>query len=238
MVDKLAFKKWDELSPEEQARISAAAQSIQGQIDERQKRSPEEIEDEENTPARRQFDPLFNQVFDLIFTPADDDVALSSMERLQAAAALLFRSGSEEDAGLIRKAFLRFAEAVEGDEDRDFALRHGLTMLLLAALGSRIDMVYAIADQQKSKMKGLKSKARAVQRLIDRAREIAAQRWEADHLQEIRIGAMADLVYRQLAQEFGQAHLPELPETVKDWIKPVAPEYARRGGRAKKSSRT
>jgi len=66
-----------------------------------------------------------------------------------------------------------------------------------------------------------------------RARELAREMWAADLGQEIRSSTMADKVYRRLADEGMADLLPDSAERVKEWIKPVAPDYARKGGRRK-----
>ncbi|VVO30884.1 hypothetical protein [Pseudomonas fluorescens] len=68
---------------------------------------------------------------------------------------------------------------------------------------------------------------------IARARVIAQEMWALDVRQEIRSSSMADKVYRRLADEGMADLLPGSAERVKEWIKPVAPDYARKGGRSK-----
>lgn len=70
---------------------------------------------------------------------------------------------------------------------------------------------------------------------IERAQAIAAQLWEADAAQAIRLGEMADKVYRALVAEGFTESLPGTTESLKEWIKPVAPDYARKPGRSRKS---
>ncbi|MCY1294725.1 hypothetical protein D9M70_440350 [compost metagenome] len=66
------------------------------------------------------------------------------------------------------------------------------------------------------------------------ARELAVKLWDADSAQEIRIGDMAEKVYRTLASTDALPHLPGTVEPIHDWIRPVAPAYARKRGRKKK----
>lgn len=61
-----------------------------------------------------------------------------------------------------------------------------------------------------------------------RGRDIAGAMWASDN--SIRTGAMADLVYKQLIDEGKTEQLPETIETLKDWIKDLAPGRARRPG--------
>ncbi len=69
-----------------------------------------------------------------------------------------------------------------------------------------------------------------------RAKIIATNLWQADSSKQIRIGEMADRVYRALADEGFTGVLPETSERLKEWVKPVAPEYACRAGRSRKTS--
>lgn len=67
----------------------------------------------------------------------------------------------------------------------------------------------------------------------DRARALASEAWQADTEQEYRLKDMAGLVEDVLKREDCE-NLPSL-EQIKKWIKPVAPEYARKAGRPRKS---
>lgn len=71
---------------------------------------------------------------------------------------------------------------------------------------------------------------------IERAKAIAAELWQADAAQAIRVGEMADRVYRALVSEGFTEELPGSADRVKEWIKPDAPAYARKGGRRRKTS--
>lgn len=68
----------------------------------------------------------------------------------------------------------------------------------------------------------------------DRARALASEAWQADSEQEYRLKDMARLVEGVLKRE-GYENLPSL-ERIKVWITPVAPAYARKGGRPGKTS--
>ncbi|MFC0708522.1 hypothetical protein [Azorhizophilus paspali] len=73
-------------------------------------------------------------------------------------------------------------------------------------------------------------------RAIERAREIATDLWQADTAHEFRLLDMAEQVYRALAAEGLADSLPDTTERIKEWIKPVAPDYARKGGRRRKTT--
>jgi len=70
---------------------------------------------------------------------------------------------------------------------------------------------------------------------VERAQTIATELWQADIAQVIRVGDMADRVYRALTDEGLTESLPGTAERLKEWIKPVAPDYARKGGRRRKT---
>jgi hypothetical protein len=92
-----------------------------------------------------------------------------------------------------------------------------------------------IAEQQASRMRPLAKIQEAKSATIERAQAIASELWQADTAQEIRIGDMADRVYRALATEDFAESLPGSAERIKEWIKPAAPDYARKGGRRRKT---
>ncbi|WP_139211336.1 hypothetical protein [Azotobacter beijerinckii] len=71
-------------------------------------------------------------------------------------------------------------------------------------------------------------------RAIERAREIATDLWQADTTHEFRLLDMAEHIEDILRRE-GIEKLPTMAR-IKEWIKPVAPDYARKGGRRRKTS--
>lgn len=64
------------------------------------------------------------------------------------------------------------------------------------------------------------------------ARILAAHWWKNDQ-QQTTTGDMADRVYREVREYAPVGLMPENIEAVKNWIRPVAPKYAQRGGRPK-----
>lgn len=66
------------------------------------------------------------------------------------------------------------------------------------------------------------------------AQSIAAELWQSDSEKKIRIREMADKVYRSLVDKGFTDVLPESEARVRKWIQPVAPSYARMGGRSSK----
>jgi hypothetical protein len=68
----------------------------------------------------------------------------------------------------------------------------------------------------------------------NRARTLASEAWQADAEQEYRLSEVAAMVKGSLEHE-GFTELPKLP-SIKDWIKHVAPAYARKAGRPRKNT--
>lgn len=87
----------------------------------------------------------------------------------------------------------------------------------------------------RKRMVGLQAHNMAKTSAVERARVIAAELWQADTTQKTRIGKMADKVYRALVNEGFAESLPGSAERIKKWIEPVAPGYARKGGRDRKT---
>ncbi|MEX5287658.1 hypothetical protein [Acinetobacter towneri] len=67
------------------------------------------------------------------------------------------------------------------------------------------------------------------------ARIIATKLWKDDP--SILIGAMADTVYREMIN-YCMDELPDNTDTLKNWIRPIAPSQAQRRGRPPKKSAT
>ncbi|TRO23092.1 hypothetical protein EQ828_09445 [Ectopseudomonas mendocina] len=102
---------------------------------------------------------------------------------------------------------------------------------LAAARGHTVGKI----QRDAKKLTGLAAQKMAKDKAIERAQTIAAKLWEADAAQEIRLGEMADKVYRALVAEGFAESLPGTAERLKEWIKPAAPNYARKGGRRRKT---
>lgn len=94
----------------------------------------------------------------------------------------------------------------------------------------------AIQATQSKRMKGLNEINRIKDEAMKKALALASSRWEEDVDRNIRVGDMADIVYRALAEQGLQMALPGTSDRLKEWIKPVAPDYARKGGRSKKTT--
>ncbi len=66
------------------------------------------------------------------------------------------------------------------------------------------------------------------------AQEIARHLWIQDKEKQIKTGAMCELIWNTLCETEHLEQLPNKAEALKDWIKNIAPEYAREAGRPKK----
>lgn len=86
-----------------------------------------------------------------------------------------------------------------------------------------------------SRMKGLNEINRLKEQAMEKALSLAESRWNEDVTKSIRIGDMAVIVYRALVDMGLHMALPDTSERLREWIKPVAPEYSRRGGRSRKT---
>lgn len=87
-----------------------------------------------------------------------------------------------------------------------------------------------------SRMKGLNEINRLKEQAMEKALSLAESRWNNDITQSIRIGDMAIAVYRDLVDMGLHVALPDTSDRLKDWIKQVAPPYARKGGRSRKTT--
>lgn len=221
------MKSWDEMSPEEQEELRQLAE----QIEQRQaETSSEEREARRRLPSVKRFDPIFNEAFQaLIENQQRGDWA--SFDDLETASAVLFQA-EFRDREIVREAFEAFASV----DDSEGEIRRGLTYLLLVALGKDIAHVERLADRELASLRGLTAKAEAANSLTGRARTIASELWSKDASRSLRVGDMAEHVYGQLLDE--GVDINQLPDRdrVRKWIRPVAPEYAKRPGRAPRKS--
>ncbi len=63
------------------------------------------------------------------------------------------------------------------------------------------------------------------------AKHIADKEWQADKQNKIKITEMAEIIYSKLYSLGFHNELPDQAKNIKSWIKEVAPDYAREGGR-------
>lgn len=88
------------------------------------------------------------------------------------------------------------------------------------------------------RVKALREQSDRQRYLREKAQALAAYYWARDSHQTIRLSEMCQQVYADLWPyvEAGDMSglLPAAADGLKEWLRPVAPEYARKGGRPKK----
>lgn len=119
------------------------------------------------------------------------------------------------------------------DENSAKAAQWAVFLAAAAGLVAAGNIAAKDIDQITKRMSGLNPLNAAKNAATKRAQAIAAELWQADIAEKIRVSDMAERVYRALASEGFTDSLLDTAERVKEWIKPVAPDYARKGGRRK-----
>jgi hypothetical protein len=127
-------------------------------------------------------------------------------------------NGSQYPAGALELLLIQLGASIE------LANRHEVLVDGLKQLGATQKRTEALHEINAAKDTAIKQ-----------AQEIAKGLWSADTAETIRIGQMADMVYRTLHTLGMTDVLPQEPDTLKDWIKSVAPDYARKPGKPKKA---
>ncbi|WP_323148824.1 hypothetical protein [Pseudomonas oryzihabitans] len=199
-------------------------------------RPPEQRLTDANLPSNRRFLPIFNTFIRSAFPATLDPGEFASLDQLEAAAATLFNPDANS-AQILRKGF-ESLRSLAVDDEQMHTLQYAISCLLMVAMSSETDRVSAAADRERDQLKGITARNQAISLTTERARAIAADLWEQDDEQLIRIGDMAQRVWSVMIDEGLSEHMPEQADRLKVWIKPVAPAYATKGGRAKKPPRT
>jgi len=99
-------------------------------------------------------------------------------------------------------------------------------------------------DLYETKIKSLKREAPLFRlnlgkkHLKETAQYMAEKEWEKDTRQEIRLGSMCKKVYSIIFNEVRgddlEKALPREPMGLKEWLRPIAPSWAKKGGRPRK----
>lgn len=142
-------------------------------------------------------------------------------------------AAAEED---VRAAFFLLQSIVELNADMAVLAQAVAQMMTSAWRGVSQNLVEAQVDREIPAIRPIARINAAKAAAIERAQAIAIELWQTDTAQEIRIGEMAERIYRTLAAEGFIGALPDTAERIKEWIRPTAPDYARKGGRRRKSS--
>ena len=98
-----------------------------------------------------------------------------------------------------------------------------------------ISGIYAMRTKMKQEEAREGGKRLARKNLKNDTQAKALKIWEADTDQKIRTGAMYDKIFRTLELAVKDAGIPmPIENTVKGWLREIAPEYAKKGGAPKK----
>ncbi|KKN97474.1 hypothetical protein LCGC14_0155930 [marine sediment metagenome] len=141
------------------------------------------------------------------------------------------------DASLrVTLAFLMLEE-VESDFPKAAEITRDIMRELLSASYAVVkSTTLAIHERQSGHKRSLVKMHSAHDSKVERAQAIATDLWRSAEYATMRIGSMTEEVYSRMYEEGFAKVLPE-KDRVRDWIKPVAPSFARKGGRPPKPSR-
>ncbi|WP_227592071.1 hypothetical protein [Acinetobacter towneri] len=98
--------------------------------------------------------------------------------------------------------------------------------------GRKVETIETLIEKQVQKPRG-KSPAKEHAQLA--AKAIAIHEWKNDREKQIKIGEMCEIVWNTLIETEHMQELPSKPESLKDWIKEIAPGYAKEAGRPKRN---
>lgn len=102
----------------------------------------------------------------------------------------------------------------------------------LTLRGRKVETIETLIEKQIQKPRG---KSRAKEHAQLAAKAIAIHEWKNDREKQIKIGEMCEIVWSTLIETEHMQELPSKPESLKDWIKRVAPAYAQEPGRPKRN---
>lgn len=194
--------------------------------------------DEKSTPTYRKIGIHLDRVFGEI-TPevnSGEDFSLDQIKSIISLAIFQGRETFDSSMKCLDTGIDIFKIISELNPDTAKAINAGLLNIALAIFDTANESACEAMSRELTSFKPLAAKNSAKSDAVERAKEVAAQLWSEDHNRSVRIGDMADQVYRALASEGLQDSLPETVDRLKEWIKAVAPEYARQGGRRKKTT--
>lgn len=166
-----------------------------------------------------------------------EGIQYSSIQDLRDAAIALFEVERPDQLYSMNKAFENF-ERLCTDSEQAETIKWSLTTILTAAVADVFRRATRNALKEEKSLQGITARNQAIAAAADRARSIAVSFWAQDREEQIRIGEMAQRVWGAMIDEGLSDHMPEQADRLKVWIKPVAPEYATKGGRSKKPPRT
>jgi len=133
-----------------------------------------------------------------------------------------------EGLGLLEEVSLDFPEVAQ-------ETAAGAQMLVMAMFQLVSELVDNKITSEAAKMAPLARQNAQKGKAIKEAKKLAQLMWSQDKEQKIRIGRMAAIIYGELHQLGYGDMLRSNQDPVKDWIRPVAPAYACKGGKPKKT---
>ena len=103
-----------------------------------------------------------------------------------------------------------------------------------AHINNAIRAMHAIDEEGRNKKRqaGLDHLNQSKQSAKSAAQDKALKLWSEDTEQRIRIGEMCQTVWADMHEDFGEC-LPDSANGMKPWLREVAPDYAKKGGRPK-----
>ena len=85
-----------------------------------------------------------------------------------------------------------------------------------------------------SRFAPLAKKNQAIANAKKWAKDFATKRWNSDTEKNIRVAEMAEIIWSEILDTEHKDSRPETIDAIKGWLRPFAPDYAKKGGRPKK----
>ncbi len=194
---------------------------------------------EERTPTHRKIGVAMERVVDEITQEMEKSGGIVfNFQQLRSVAATFPLLVDPDERETVESGLAAGIDALEHIAERhpDSAedVAAATQALLLGMFGVMNEVVTKAIEGEMLRIAPLVKQNDAKAQLISRACAIAEKLWQEDHEKVIRISGMADQVYRALSAEGYTDTLPGTADAIKIWIKPVAPDYARKGGRPSK----
>jgi hypothetical protein len=139
----------------------------------------------------------------------------------------------EKTAEMLGRALVNLTLLLEKHPESDELIMGFATAIILVGVRSVEELIFKFSESEFKKARPFLEANRKKSIIIERAKTIADELWQADSGQEYRVTDMAKLVMDILKRE-GTEDLPAIGR-VADWIKPIAPHYARLAGRRRKT---
>lgn len=139
----------------------------------------------------------------------------------------------EKTAEMLGRSLVNLTLLLEKHPESEELIMGSATAIILVGVRAVEDLIFRSSESEFKKARPFLEANRKKSIIVERAKTIASQIWQADTGQEYRVTDMAKLVMDILKRE-GTADLPAIGR-VADWIKPIAPHYARLAGRRRKT---